>query len=84
MARSLDGVVSEKKIFQYVEEHQINLTNFHPEILTQYSLETLWSERIDKNVEYFNLKKEIDLLVLARKIKVIDAEERNEHDEQTE
>lgn len=33
--------------------------------------ERLWQDRVDKNVEYFNLKREIDVLTLARKIRVI-------------
>ena len=54
------------------------MTNFHSEVIAQYSFESLWSDRIDKNVEYFNLKKEIDVLTLARKIKVIDSNDKEE------
>jgi hypothetical protein len=49
------------------------LKNLNDDILKLYSFENLWhSEKIDKNVEYFDLKKQIDLLTLVRKVKVTD------------
>ncbi len=49
------------------------MKNLNDDILKLYSFENLWhSEKIDKNVEYFDLKKQIDLLTLVRKVKVTD------------
>ena len=56
-----------------MKENNYKLRNLNEDILKLYSFENLWhTEKIDKNVEYFGLKKQIDVLILSRKVKVTD------------
>lgn len=56
----------------YVEEMGVTLENVRGELLERYKFCKLNENKIDQNVEYLGLHEELDVLVLLRKIRVVE------------
>lgn len=59
----------------------MRLANFRPQFLERYSFGRLNSSKIDQNIEYLGLNAQIDVAVLARKIKIEEQPEADDLEE---